>query len=150
MTLSATLQKLRDYGIIRFHGKGKYELRNSNFYHIIYDDLNGSLGEKLTCIALHTLGITYEREKRFSDLKYKGYLRFDFYFIHNNIRHAIEFDGALHDTSVEFMGGDKALEQTKLRDERKNKYCEDNHIKLLRIKNILSYDEITRLIVNFL
>ena len=35
--------------------------------------------------------------------------------------------------SVDYFGGDETLEKTKLRDNIKTKYCEDNHIKLIRI-----------------
>jgi hypothetical protein len=49
----------------------------------------------------------------------------------------VEYDGELHFKSVNYYGGDEALNKTKIRDDIKTKYCLNNNINLLRIK----YDE---------
>lgn len=94
-----------------------------------------SKGELSIISFLSEHDIKYIQEKRFNDCKYKSYLKFDFYLPELNI--CIEFDGKQHFKPNEFFGGDEALEETKIRDEIKNKYCENNNIKLIRIR----YDE---------
>jgi len=39
-----------------------------------------------------------------------------------------------HFEPIEFFGGDVSLKETQKRDQIKNEYCEENNIKLLRIK----------------
>ena len=72
--------------------------------------------------------IIFEQEKRFDGL---GLKRFDFYLPKLNL--CIEFDGEQHFKSFKFFGGDDGLMKTQLSDKIKNSYCENNHIKLLRI-----------------
>lgn len=45
----------------------------------------------------------------------------------------IEYVGNQHFEMVEFFGGQKRFEDIKKNDEIKNKYCEKNNLKLLRI-----------------
>ena len=66
----------------------------------------------------------------------KNKLKYDFYLPSLNI--CIEYDGRQHFEPVDFAnkGKEWALEQfelTKIRDNIKNKYCEDKDIKLIRI-----------------
>lgn len=70
-------------------------------------------------------------QKKFNDCVYKSKLKFDFYIPKHNV--VIEYDGIQHFESIEFFGGEEGLNETKLRDKIKDKYCKDNNIKLLRI-----------------
>ena len=45
----------------------------------------------------------------------------------------IEYDGEQHFMPIKWFGGDEGLENIKIRDGIKNKFCQDNNIKLLRI-----------------
>ena len=75
--------------------------------------------------------IEYIKEKVFKDCKSNSRnLFFDFYLPRQNI--CIEYDGKQHFEPF-YLWGEKAFEITKRTDKIKNKYCEDNNIKLLRI-----------------
>ena len=78
----------------------------------------------------------FEAQKTFDNCKYKKLLRFDFYLPDYNI--CIEFDGIQHFQPTQFAGmsskyAEKAFVKTKKNDSIKNRYCEDNGIKLIRI-----------------
>ena len=72
--------------------------------------------------------ISYKAEHTFNALK--GY-RFDFYI--PELRTCIEFDGLQHYKPIEFFGGENSFVKGVERDERKNKFCEDNNLMLIRI-----------------
>ncbi len=75
--------------------------------------------------------ITYIYNKSFETCRNKNVLPFDFYLSEYNI--CIEYDGIQHFESIEYFGGDDKLKYTKKLDNIKNKWCEDNKIKLIRI-----------------
>ena len=84
---------------------------------------------------LRNNNIIFEKEKTFKNCinPVSGYkLRFDIYIEHLDC--CIEFDGIQHYKETEFFGGMDRLEQSKYRDNLKTKYCEENNIKLIRIK----------------
>lgn len=136
-TLSRTLQDLRDQGFLKFQGRGKYQLKPLS---MTLDPNIGqrkkSKGEKLICNILNDLGIDYQREKSFTDLKDKGLLRFDFLFQVQGRTIAIEFQGQQHYHPVDFFGGQKAFDDLQKRDQMKREYCEKNGIDLIYV-NIL-------------
>lgn len=78
--------------------------------------------------------LNYETQKTFDGCVGKNKLRFDFYLIHNGKECCIETDGLQHDIPVEKFGGIKEFQKRRKYDEIKNKYCEDNDIELIRIK----------------
>jgi hypothetical protein len=95
MTFNRMLQVLRDDGYIKFVTPGVYLW--------LYKIHNGqifiqarSTGESVVADILDELNIIYEEQKTFTDLKYKGLLRLDFYIEHNDKKYAIEFDGEQH------------------------------------------------------
>ncbi len=95
-----------------------------------------SKGETKVKEWLEAKNINYEPQKRFKGCKDKKTLPFDFYLPDLNI--CIEYDGEQHFRPVTFNGTDLAVcernfETTKKHDEMKNKYCEDNGIRLIRI-----------------
>jgi hypothetical protein len=93
---------------------------------------NESLGEKKIRIFLTENNINYEYQKTFEGCKNINSLLFDFYLPDYNI--CIEFDGEQHYTPIDFFGGRKALYYRKKLDDIKIKYCQNNKIKLLKIK----------------
>lgn len=91
-----------------------------------------SKGEEIIEKYLIQKNVRFEIQKSFSDCRFKNRLRFDFYL--NDYNYCIEFDGEIHYKSIKYFGGDENLEYIITKDKIKNKYCEDNNIKLLRIK----------------
>jgi hypothetical protein len=93
-----------------------------------------SKGEEMIRLFMDENKIRYKRWKSLPGCVYKLPLRFDFYLPEHNT--CIEFDGDQHYYNY---GKDKYnkenLEIRKLRDTIKNKYCKENEIKLIRIRN---------------
>ena len=75
--------------------------------------------------------IAYVSQYRFEDCKNIRTLPFDFYLPDYNI--CVEYDGELHYKSVDYFGGEKALQDTQMRDDIKTQYCINNNIHLIRI-----------------
>jgi hypothetical protein len=57
--------------------------------------------------------------------------------LYNFQKSCIEYDGRQHFEPIDFFGGNDGLKYIQINDAIKNKYCEDNGIKLIRIR----YDE---------
>ena len=90
-----------------------------------------SKGELLIQDLLNKHNVEFEREKRFKECRYKRELPFDFYI--PSINTLIEFDGLQHTKVVDFFGGEDYLREIQIRDGIKNKYAQDNNIRLIRI-----------------
>jgi hypothetical protein len=60
---------------------------------------------------------------------------FDFVILDNNnqIIICIEYDGEQHFKPIDFFGGEEAFVLQQERDKRKNNWCKDNNISLIRI-----------------
>ena len=108
--------------------------------HLLHDTgcplCNNSKGELAVRKWLDNHNISYITQKKFDDCKDKRRLPFDFYLPEFNT--CIEYDGEQHYRMVTFGCSDIELcnrhfERTKRHDEMKNKYCEDNGIRLIRI-----------------
>lgn len=87
-----------------------------------------SKGEFMIECYLTSVGISYEREKRFDDCRDVKPLPFDFYIPKYNL--IVEFDGQHHYFDVY---GEEFFERTKRHDKIKDDYCAENRINLLRI-----------------
>lgn len=96
-----------------------------------------SKGEILIEEYLRSNRINYETQFTFDNLKAfnnKQKLKFDFaIFIESSLYCLIEFDGKQHDNPVEYFGGNESFEILKYNDTKKNEYCLNNNIKLIRI-----------------
>ena len=95
-----------------------------------------SYGEETIEKILQENKIEYSKEYTFSDLHTNNVpLRFDFAIFNkqHQLIQLIEYDGKQHYIPVEKFGGEKAFNHMKLNDERKNKYCKEHNIKLVRI-----------------
>jgi len=93
---------------------------------------NNSKGENLIIKYLLNKNIKFETQYKFEKCKFKRELKFDFYLPEYNS--CIEFDGDQHFNKFRFENNDDKLNIRKKRDEIKNIYCEENNIKLYRIK----------------
>ncbi len=91
---------------------------------------NMSHGEKYIKKILDAGSITYIQNKIFS-FKNVTNLYFDFYLPEHN--KAIEFDGVQHFKPVKFFRGKSGFDRQVINDNRKNEYCSENEISLLRI-----------------
>lgn len=92
---------------------------------------NESKGEKKISKLLKESGVKFERQKRLVGCKNIMELPFDFYLPEHNI--CIEHDGRQHFEAIDYFGGEKALELTKINDRIKSDYCSNNNIELIRI-----------------
>ena len=89
---------------------------------------SNSVVENLSSKVLDSIGVEYEREKTMEGMVHKKSLRFDFWFPNHGI--AIEIDGKEHQKAAE---GDVRFIDLRVRDKIKDKYSEENNIKLIRI-----------------
>jgi very-short-patch-repair endonuclease/Zn finger protein HypA/HybF involved in hydrogenase expression len=90
-----------------------------------------SKGENIIQYCLKNQNIKYYTQKIFKDCKYKKVLRFDFYLPRYNL--CIEYDGIQHFELGRFNVTDKQLQESKIKDNIKNDFCEKYNINLLRI-----------------
>ena len=107
--------------------------------------------EKYIDNYLKSIGIDYKREITFNDLRMaNGYpLRFDFaIFKNNSLDTLIEYYGEQHFYPVSVFGGEAGFQQTKIRDDMKDKYCHDHNIRLIRIPFTKTEAEIKEIINN--
>lgn len=91
-TLSATLQSMRDAGIIRFEKDrpGVYTVLVSPAE--VMAEVEAMKGGRIIGLILTSVGITYKREVLFS----KGYLRYDVRFDLLQVPFALEYQGVQH------------------------------------------------------
>ena len=90
-----------------------------------------SKGEKEVERVLDLLNISYIKQYRFKNCKYKNTLPFDFFIPSNNI--CIEYDGQQHFKEGHFGCSSQDFKEIQIKDGIKTKYCLDNNIKLIRI-----------------
>ena len=97
--------------------------------------INRSIGESNIEKILQNNNIQYAKEYTFSDLRNEKPLRFDFAVFdkNNNLIELVEFDGRQHHEDYTPWKTNETLKERQLRDEIKNKYCEQHKIKLIRI-----------------
>lgn len=83
---------------------------------------------------LEQKNINFQTQYRIKD-KDDNLMVFDFVILDesNQITICIEFDGEQHFHPVEYFGGEEAFIKQQERDNRKNKWCKENNIKLIRI-----------------
>lgn len=143
--------KLFTYNLDNYHSTdSKIEIKcrnNHTFYQKASNHLQGkgcricseSSGERTITKILESTNITYIREKIFENCKNIYHLKFDFYLPDYNI--CIEYDGIQHFNPVQIFGGISTFKKMKINDEIKNKYCDNNNIKLLRISYLENIEE---------
>lgn len=118
-----------------------------------------SKGEVAVLNALQKIAsqfdISYYREFKFKDLKYKDYLKYDFEVEGNNKIVLIEYDGKQHYVPQiphvkDKEKAEKIFKEIQERDKLKNEYALKQNIPLLRIKYNLKMDEIEEQVYIFL
>lgn len=107
---------------------------------------NESKGEKSISTWLKNNNIPYQAQYRFNNCKYKNTLPFDFaVFNDGKLETLIEYDGKQHFEPVAMFGGEKEFKARQLKDGIKNRYCEKNNIRLIRIP-YTQFDEINSIL----
>lgn len=109
-----------------------------------------SRGERFVYqVLVHDLGLSKDQFKYgyvIPDLKYKSNLHFDFWI--PSIKTAIEYDGKQHYESNEFFDKRESLYIRQERDCKKNQYCKDNSIRLIRVPYTYNtYDKVRDLLL---
>ena len=101
---------------------------------------NTSKGEKYICNYLDNHSIKYESQKKFSDLKDKTYLSYDFYLPDYNI--LIEYQGEQHYKAFDYFGGKEKFKKQQKHDKLKRNYAEKHGYKLLELKYTLDTQDL--------
>lgn len=91
-----------------------------------------SNGEKKILKYLQDNTIKFKPQYTFTDCRNILPLPFDFYLPEFNI--CIEYDGEQHFRPVDFFGGEEGLEERQRNDIIKTQYCQNNNIRLCRIR----------------
>ena len=94
-------------------------------------NLNESAGENYIKNHLLFSKISFEEQKKYSDLRNKNPLSYDFFLPKYNL--CIEFDGEQHYKPLKIFGGKKKFFSQIKNDIKKNLFCFRNKINLLRI-----------------
>lgn len=109
-----------------------------------------SKGESKVVSVLDKYNLKYITQYTFDDLYDIGKLKFDFYLPDYNL--CIEYDGEQHFQPIRFNGcsidsAKKTYDKIQIHDRAKDKYCQDNNIKLIRIC-YTQYNDIEEIIAN--
>ena len=118
--------------IVTCHSHGDFSIKP--FEHIRgtrCPKCTASIGEYTIMNLLDSFKIEYLYDTKMKGCFDKNHLLFDFYLPSYNT--IIEFDGKQHFESIKNWGGIDKLNDVTRKDNIKNKYCEDNNIKLIRI-----------------
>lgn len=100
-----------------------------------------SSGEIKITKILEEANIEFQAQYRIKDFNISS--PFDFAIFNNGVLLGlIEYDGEQHFESVDFFGGEEKLKLQQERDKRKNKWCKENNIRLIRIP-YTEYDNLT-------
>lgn len=92
---------------------------------------NSPKGEIIITRILRVLGIRYESQKTFDDLKDAQPLSYDFYIPDQNI--LIEYQGLQHYQPVDYFGGDNAFNKQQIHDKLKSDYAKNNGYNLIAV-----------------
>lgn len=111
-------------------------IENRTYHKSGCPNCSGSSGENEIAYFLNKLNIDFFMEKSFFGCDYKQKLLFDFYL--PEYETCIEFDGKQHFEPIRFGGITEEVAKDnfkiqKIKDKIKNKYCDINNLKLIRI-----------------
>lgn len=119
----------------KFKLKSGDKIKTLSFSYIYRNGINMtniSKGEIEVEKYLISTGLKYISQHTFEDLRYKDKLRIDFYI--PSLKLGIEVDGIYHIERVKaFSRTEEEFEIVRLKDSIKNKYFEENNLKLVRL-----------------
>lgn len=107
-----------------------------------------SSGEEIVSLILDNLKINYEIQKDIQNPYHNHNFKVDFYFVLNQQRYIIEYNGAQHYMPIKYFGGQVQFNKQIQRDCDLRKYCKCNNILLLEISYLEK--DVKTLILNFL
>lgn len=105
-----------------------------------------SAGELKIATLLKENGINFQTQYRIDEFSMYSLFDFAIFDDDGNLLKLIEFDGEQHYEPIEYFGGKEKLLIQQERDAKKNKYCADNNIPLLRVP----YWDYSRLTIDYL
>ena len=110
-----------------------YEVRPTDFisHHARCPYCNSPKGEDIINRILKSLGIKYEYQKAFSDLKDTHPLSYDFYIPSQSI--LIEYQGIQHYQAIGYFGGEDRFKLQQKHDQMKLDYARDNGYNLIAV-----------------
>lgn len=106
-----------------------------------------SKGEEKIEEYLNKNNLMFEQQKKFSDLKNKLPLSYDFYLPDYNL--LIEYQGQFHDGTTSMVDKDKYFERQQINDNLKRNYAKNNNYNLLEIW-YYDFDKIDNIIDKFI
>ena len=110
---------------------------------------NQSTGERLVDRVLSQVYRLEESQDFYYGYVLPNKLHLDFYLPSFNL--AIEYDGKQHYVPVDYFGGEEGFKKIQDRDRKKDKYCKERGIKLIRIPyTINTYRGIKELLASYL
>ena len=101
-----------------------------------------SAGELKIRQELEKWNIIFKTQYRIKEFNINSPFDFAIFDKNEKLLALIEYDGEQHFKVVDFFGGEEKFLQQKENDEKKNKWCKENNIKLVRIP-YSEYDNIT-------
>lgn len=101
-----------------------------------------SAGELKIRQELEKWNIIFKTQYRIKEFNINSPFDFAIFDKNEKLLALIEYDGEQHFKVVDFFGGEEKFLQQKENDEKKNKWCKENNIKLVRIP-CSEYDNIT-------
>ncbi len=115
---------------------------------------NASHGENLISNILLKMAVNFTIQYRFENCYAIKALPFDFAVVKSGQIYLIEYDGIQHFDKVDLFGGMEYFKNVQSHDNKKNKYCKENDIPLLRIPYIFEPQEdqekIERMVLEFI
>ena len=110
-----------------------YEVKPSNFLYVKRrcPYCNSPKGELIINKMLKSLGINYETQKTFDDLKDTKLLSYDFYIPSQNI--LIEYQGIQHYEPINIFGGEDKFKAQQKHDQMKLEYAKEHGYNLIAI-----------------
>lgn len=100
-----------------------------------------SAGELKIMQILEENQINFQNQYRIKEFNISAPFDFALFDKNNHLLGLIEYDGAQHFNPVNFFGGEEQFKKQVERDEKKNQWCKENQIKLIRI-NYKDYNKI--------
>lgn len=101
-----------------------------------------SSGEIKIRQILEKYNVNFQNQYRIRDFNISAPFDFALFDDDNKLLGLLEFDGEQHFYSVDYFGGEEKFNLQRERDERKNRWCRENNIRLARIP-YTDYDKIT-------
>lgn len=92
-----------------------------------------SSGEIKITQLLEKANINFQTQYRIKNFNISAPFDFAIFNGDNKLLGLIEYDGEQHFRAVDYFGGEEQLKAQQERDERKNKWCKENNIRLIRI-----------------